>query len=88
MPSRARLRPKPASIAAALDAVGSAVLDDLVFASGARAPGGWRLPSLAAVAGWLQANPDGTIALVGHTDASGSLRDALSERRARPWPKC
>jgi len=41
-------------------------------------------PSLAAVAAWLQANPDGTIALVGHTDASGSLaaNTALSERRA------
>ena len=40
--------------------------------------------SLAAVAAWLQANPDGTIALVGHTDASGSLaaNTALSERRA------
>ena len=36
------------------------------------------------MAAWLQANPDGTIALVGHTDASGSLaaNTALSERRA------
>jgi outer membrane protein OmpA-like peptidoglycan-associated protein len=36
------------------------------------------------VADWLRANPDGTVALVGHTDASGSLAAnvALSERRA------
>jgi len=76
---------QPASdIAAALDAVGSAVLDDLVFASGAASLADGDYPSLAAVAGWLQANPDGTIALVGHTDASGSLaaNTALSERRA------
>lgn len=71
-------------IAAALDAVGSAVLDDLVFASGAANLSDGDYPSLAAVAAWLQANPDGTIALVGHTDASGSLaaNTALSERRA------
>ena len=76
---------QPASdIAAALDAAGSAVLDDLVFASGAATLTEGDYPSLAAVAAWLQANPDGTIALVGHTDASGSLaaNTALSERRA------
>ena len=75
----------PASdIAASLDAVGSAVLDDLVFASGAATLADGDYPSLAAVAAWLQAHPDGTIALVGHTDASGSLTAniALSERRA------
>ena len=76
---------RPASgIATALDEVGSAVLDDLVFASGAANLSAGDYPSLAAVAAWLQANPDGTIALVGHTDASGSLaaNTALSERRA------
>lgn len=76
-------RPSSA-IADSLDAVGSAVLDDLVFASGAANLSAGDYPSLAAVAAWLQANPDGTIALVGHTDASGSLaaNTALSERRA------
>ncbi len=76
-------QPAP-DIAAALDAAGSAVLDDLVFASGAATLTAGDYPSLAAVAAWLQANPDGTIALVGHTDASGSLaaNTALSERRA------
>jgi OOP family OmpA-OmpF porin len=71
-------------IATDLDARGSAVLDDLVFASGAATLTTGDYPSLAAVAAWLQANPDATIALVGHTDASGSLAAniALSERRA------
>lgn len=75
----------PASnIAAVLDAVGAAVLDDLVFASGAATLTEGDYASLAAVAAWLEAHPDGTIALVGHTDASGSLvaNTALSERRA------
>lgn len=73
-----------AGIGAALDGTGFAVLDDLVFASGAAALTEGDYPSLAAVAAWLEANPDGTIALVGHTDASGSLAAnvALSERRA------
>lgn len=73
------------AIASALDQVGFAVLDDLVFASGAAALAEGDYASLAAVAAWLQANPDATIALVGHTDTSGSLpaNVALSERRAR-----
>ncbi|RYE50845.1 MAG: OmpA family protein, partial [Hyphomicrobiales bacterium] len=73
-----------AGIAASLDAVGSAVLDDLVFASGAATLADGDYASLAAVAAWVDAHPDGTIALVGHTDASGSLaaNTALSERRA------
>jgi OOP family OmpA-OmpF porin len=72
------------AIGTALDNVGAAVLDDLVFASGAATLSNGDYPSLAAVAAWLAANPDGTIALVGHTDASGSLAAnvALSERRA------
>lgn len=72
------------AIAAALDTLGSAALDDLVFASGAATLTEGDYPSLAAVAAWLEANPESTIALVGHTDASGSLAAnvALSERRA------
>jgi outer membrane protein OmpA-like peptidoglycan-associated protein len=71
-------------LAQALDLAGNAVLEDLVFSSGAATLTDGDYPSLAAVAAWLQANPDGTIALVGHTDASGSLAAniALSERRA------
>lgn len=71
-------------LVADLDRDGSAVLEDLVFDSGSASLAEGDYPSLAAVAAWLQANPDGTIALVGHTDASGSLaaNEALSERRA------
>ncbi|NHB76363.1 OmpA family protein [Rhodobacter sp. M37P] len=79
------LDPAAAAIRAALDQAGFAVLDDLVFASGAAALAEGDYASLAAVAAWLQANPGATIALVGHTDASGSLAAniALSERRAQ-----
>ena len=71
-------------IGVALDANGAVVLEDLVFASGSAALAEGDYPSLAALAAWLDANPDGTLALVGHTDASGSLAAniALSERRA------
>jgi len=76
--------PETAAVDAALDGRGSAVLDDLVFASGSAALTAGEYPSLAAVAAWLEANPGATIALVGHTDASGSLAAnvALSKRRA------
>lgn len=76
--------PPPSGIASALDEDGIAVLEDLVFASGAATLTEGDYPSLVAVAAWLDANPEGTIALVGHTDASGSLaaNQALSERRA------
>ena len=67
-----------------LDEKGTAVLEDLIFASGSAVLSDGEYPSLGAVAAWLKANPNGTIALVGHTDASGSLAAnvALSERRA------
>lgn len=76
--------PASAEIGQALDDTGTAVLDDLVFESGSAALAEGDYASLAAVAAWLRANPDGTVALVGHTDASGSLAAniALSERRA------
>ena len=83
-PSAVEATQSTSSVVGSLDSVGSAVLDDLVFASGSATLADGDYPSLAAVAAWLQANPDGTIALVGHTDASGSLaaNTALSERRA------
>jgi outer membrane protein OmpA-like peptidoglycan-associated protein len=78
------VQPQATAVGAALDDAGVAVLDDLIFASGAATLTAGDYASLAAVAAWLEANPDGTIALVGHTDASGSLaaNTALSERRA------
>lgn len=68
----------------ALDRDGRAPLDDLVFDTGSSALTEGDYASLAEVAAWLEANPDGTVALVGHTDAAGSLAAniALSERRA------
>lgn len=74
----------PLGISPALDAQGRAALDDLVFASGSSALEDGDYASLAEVAAWLEANPEDTIALVGHTDAAGSLAAniALSERRA------
>lgn len=76
--------PVTGGIGGALDDSGSVVLEDLVFASGSAALAAGDYASLAALAAWLEANPDGTLALVGHTDASGSLAAniALSERRA------
>lgn len=83
-PAVAPTETSASGLAAALDQAGNAVLEDLVFASGAATLTDGDYPSLAAVAAWLQANPDGTIALVGHTDAAGSLAAniALSQRRA------
>lgn len=87
--SQAPVKPVLAGAAAlglgvALDEKGSAPLDDLVFASGSAALSEGDYPSLAALADWLGANPGATVALVGHTDAAGSLAAniALSKRRA------
>jgi outer membrane protein OmpA-like peptidoglycan-associated protein len=73
-----------ARVGVALVAEGRAALDDLVFDSGSATLSDGDYASLAEVAAWLKANPDGTIALVGHTDAAGSLAAniALSKRRA------
>ncbi|MGB8815124.1 MAG: OmpA family protein [Paracoccaceae bacterium] len=77
--------PIASGIAAAIETGGSTALDDLVFASGksSLAPGDYA--SLAELATYLRANPDKTIALVGHTDASGGLAGniALSRKRAQ-----
>lgn len=74
----------PGDIGVALETRGAVALDDLVFASGAAALEPGHYASLAALAAWLAAHPEESLALVGHTDASGSLvaNIALSERRA------
>lgn len=63
---------------------GTLVLEGVEFATGAAdtASGGDAL--LAGIAAYLAAHPEQTLALVGHTDASGSLEVnvALSKRRA------
>lgn len=73
-----------ASIGATLEAQGHAVLEGLDFASGAARLEAGDNPALMALADWLATNPARRIALVGHTDASGSLAAnlALSKQRA------
>lgn len=76
---------EPGDLAPRLLQQGSVVLDDLVFASGKAQlePGDY--PSLRALADFLRRNTEAEIALVGHTDATGSLQGntALSRDRAR-----
>ena len=71
-------------IDAALRETGRAVLPDLAFPTGASdlPPGDY--PSLAALADILADRPGLTLALVGHTDATGGMAPnlALSQRRA------
>lgn len=74
----------PGSVGAALEGRGSVALDDLVFESGAAALGPEDFASLAALAEYLATHPQARVALVGHTDATGSLEAniALSKQRA------
>ncbi|SEN32878.1 OmpA-OmpF porin, OOP family [Loktanella fryxellensis] len=78
--------PQPVSggLSAALDGTGHAVLDGVTFATGATSLSGGDVPSLAALAAYMTANPTLTVAIVGHTDSDGNL-DAnidLSRQRA------
>lgn len=67
-----------------LETMGHAILDDLDFGSGASDLGDGTYQSLSDLAAWLLANPSASVAIVGHTDAVGSLagNTALSKRRA------
>lgn len=72
-------------IGEALAINGHAPLDDLIFKTGSSSLGEGDFTSLAALADWLRDNPDQTVAVVGHTDAVGSLSGniALSRKRAQ-----
>lgn len=74
----------PGAFTTALQGRGVLVLEDLVFASGKAelAPGDY--PSLTALAAFLAEDPSRKIALVGHTDATGTQEAnlALSRQRA------
>ncbi|SLN35616.1 putative lipoprotein YiaD precursor [Pseudoruegeria aquimaris] len=72
------------SLAEKLERDGHSVLDDLVFESGSAQLGAGPFATLAELAAYLAAHPGRTIALVGHTDAEGSLEAnvALSKKRA------
>lgn len=68
----------------AMEDVGRFVLSDLVFATGSADLGPGTFDSLSDLAAYLKANPEKRVALVGHTDAQGSLAGniSLSKRRA------
>lgn len=78
------LLPAPMPAMAQLLTGGAVVLEGLDFGTGAANLTEGRYESLAALAEWLKENPDKTIALVGHTDASGGLEGniVISKRRA------
>ena len=67
-----------------LEQAGRTVLSDLTFETGSARLSQGSYTSLQELADHLAANPDLTLALVGHTDSSGSLDGniALSKRRA------
>jgi OOP family OmpA-OmpF porin len=67
-----------------LDEIGRAVLADLSFETGSAQLSEGDFISLQALADYLAAAPQRTVALVGHTDSSGALSAniALSKRRA------
>ncbi|SFR35613.1 OmpA family protein [Litoreibacter janthinus] len=62
---------------------GHAVLDDLNFETGSSALGEGKFLSLIDLAEYLKANPEIRIALVGHTDAEGSLQGNVNLSRKR-----
>lgn len=72
------------SLAEQLESQGHIVLDDLSFETGSAQLGQGDFLSLTEIAAYLAESPDRRIALVGHTDASGSLEGniSLSKRRA------
>jgi OOP family OmpA-OmpF porin len=72
------------SFAERLDQVGHVVLADLTFQTGSAQLAEGTFASLQALSDYLADTPGRTIALVGHTDSSGTLEGniALSKRRA------
>lgn len=72
-----------ANLAPALEGAGSLVLADLAFATGASDLENPDAPSLDSLAAYLAAHPARRIALVGHTDASGTLAANIAISRAR-----
>ena len=74
----------PEEFGAQLESIGSVILGDLSFDSGSANLGAGPFDSLDRLAAYLTENPTRRVALVGHTDTSGSLavNIALSKRRA------
>jgi OOP family OmpA-OmpF porin len=76
--------PVTGDMGAQLETAGRVVLSDLDFETGSAQLAEGDFASLTALAAYLAANPARRVALVGHTDAEGSLdaNIALSKRRA------
>lgn len=76
---------RPVELAKVLEVRGHAVLTDLVFESGSTRLREGQYGSLKELAGYLAANPQHRLLLVGHTDSVGSLAQntGISERRAQ-----
>ncbi|MFY0311476.1 OmpA family protein [Leisingera sp. D0M16] len=76
---------RPVELAKVLEVRGHAVLTDLVFESGSTRLRKGRYGSLKQLAGFLAANPQYRLLLVGHTDTVGSQEQnaGISERRAQ-----
>lgn len=74
----------PIGLVQELERTGRFILIDLMFETGSAQLGDATFSSLQDLADYLIANPDRTVALVGHTDSVGSLDGniALSKRRA------
>lgn len=83
-PDIGAVQPPAPDLAASLASVGHAILGDLSFETGSSDLSEGSYASLDELAALLLADPDLRVALVGHTDASGSLETniALSKRRA------
>jgi len=82
--------PKLKPLLERLEQFGSAVLQDVQFDTGSSQLTAENYETLISLSEYLQANPERTIALVGHTDAEGTLEGnvALSRKRAqaaRAW---
>ncbi|PHO04642.1 cell envelope biogenesis protein OmpA [Rhodobacteraceae bacterium 4F10] len=66
-----------------LQTSGHAVLEDLVFETGASALGEAEFASLTLLATWLRENPEIRVALVGHTDNTGAAETNLAVSQGR-----
>lgn len=75
--------PKLAPLIERMETSGSAVLQDLQFATGSAELTADAYSTLETLADYLQANADRRIALVGHTDSEGSLQGNVSLSRKR-----
>ena len=72
-----------APFAQELENNGHVALEDLTFESGAATLGQGEFGTLSALAAYLAANRDRTVALVGHTDTEGSLAANITLSRQR-----